>query len=79
MLIKSLSRQAPSFGQLLHYLTRDDRPAGEPLRHNLITPDGRDLDLDRGLAGFRCPAQVGGCDSASLTDRLKSGENPPDG
>lgn len=42
MIVKSMSRTAPSFHQLLHYIAAEGKGAGEPLVHNLRA-DGRDL------------------------------------
>lgn len=42
MIVKSMSRTAPSFHQLLHYIAAEGKGAGEPLLHNLLA-DGRDL------------------------------------
>jgi hypothetical protein len=42
MIVKSMSRKAPSFDQLLHYIAAEGRGAGEPLLHNLRA-NGRDL------------------------------------
>lgn len=42
MIVKSMSRTAPSFAQLLGYITGEGRGVGTPLLHNL-RGDGRDL------------------------------------
>lgn len=42
MIVKSMSRTAPSFAQLLGYIAGEDRGVGDPLLHNLRA-DGRDL------------------------------------
>jgi MobA/VirD2-like, nuclease domain len=44
MIIKSMSRKVPSFGQLLGYIDRDEDGQGYTLRHNLM---GRDPDRIR--------------------------------
>lgn len=57
-----MTRKRPSFLQLLQYVTREGRAAGEPLLHNLST-DGRDLlRLNRAfLANYRyCPPRRNG-------------------
>ena len=36
MIIKSMSRKVPSFGQLLNYIDRDEGNEGYQLRHNLM-------------------------------------------
>lgn len=42
MIVKSMSRKAPSFYQLLEYIVGEGRGVGEPLLHNLHA-DGHDL------------------------------------
>ena len=42
MIVKSMSRTAPSFHQLLHYIAAEGKGVGEPLLHNLRA-DGHDL------------------------------------
>ncbi|MGB1265728.1 MAG: relaxase/mobilization nuclease domain-containing protein, partial [Nereida ignava] len=45
MIIKSMSRKVPSFGQLIGYIDRDDEVGSYTMRHNLM---GRDQDNIRG-------------------------------
>ena len=42
MIMKSMTRKAPSFAQLLGYIAADGKGVGEPLLHNL-GGDGHDL------------------------------------